>query len=174
MPQTLRMPTLLGLLLAALVATLVPSSPAEAHYKKTDALTYVSEFLCTQGVDEISHGRDGLGFVRSWTHAKTRTNFGPGGTAACSRSTSMAPGYIALKTHILKWDSRAGRWGICLWHDEWQFNRSWASGLGFNQDLNLVAACGNGFYGTQAGHYLKMNSEWWGGWLWSGYHYLPA
>ncbi len=32
--------------------------------------------------------------------------------------------------------------------------------------------CGDGYYGTSGGGYVKTNGEWYGGYVWSGYHWL--
>lgn len=146
---------------------------AFAHYVRESGTLYGSSTWCTDAIDEISHGDTGTGYVRSWTLAKYRTNLGPAGDAHCSRGQDRPPGYLAIKTQVLKYNFATERWEVCAAHGEWQYNGHQTDRVGGDWNLPLSNWCGPGYYGTYGGHYL-YNNEWLGGWLWSGYHFLPA
>ena len=75
-----------------------------------------------------------------------------------------------LATAIENWHWNGYSWDLCAASD-WLYNQSITSSNSYSWQLGL--ACGNGWYGTYGGGYVwRNNSEWDGGWVWSGYEYV--
>lgn len=162
----LRVWLIVGVLFGLLIGT---AAPALAHYVYEEAYTYWSSDSCTWGRSETSHGSGG-GYAQgdAEAHRGTRTIFF--GTVECSLDFDRPPGYLAVRWDWLYWTG--SEWAVCAYYD-WQYNSTTTHRMVLDYDFGSSPWCGSGYYGTSAGssHY---NGGWHGGYIWSGYHWLPA
>lgn len=114
----------------------------------------------------ISHGTGGgYSKVDGVTQRENRVL----GTS-CSTTHSLGAGYKALRMHLYKWTGSA--WGVCA-STSYKYNSTTTYKLVQAVYWGSSPRCGNGYYGTSGGSW-HYNGAWYGGSVWSGYHWLPA
>lgn len=153
---------------AAFVLTLISSSEAEAHTVYNRGNVYASSTNCTWSRADKSHGTGGgqhYAFTRS-----TYAQFTPWGDLHCGRNWDRPPGYIAVKYNNLKWNG--SRWQLCT-YTRWIYNPVTRHYHQTRVNSGASPPCGRGYYGTMAFSSV-YNGGWYGGRMWSGYHFLPA
>jgi hypothetical protein len=155
-----------GLLLAVFAAISIPATPAQAHYVYSQADVYRSTGPCVTVRSETSHGTNNDGYFKNNMYSKWGLDQYQ---TACGNAFARPAGYLTMKNQIYKWDGY--QWTMCV-DRAWVYNSTTTSSM---QVLNNPGylLCGPGYYGLQTGDFI-YNGGWYGGSLWSGYHYLPA
>lgn len=127
--------------------------------------------MCVQGRSEISDGQYLMGYIKTDV-----VNLGDlwGMTGSCNWAESKPPNYLKIKHQLSKFNGVTGGWDAC-WTSNVLYNSTTASEL--KQGVTFSGSrpyCGNGWYQNLGRSYVLDNNTWYGGALWSGYHYLPA
>lgn len=149
----------------ALVFLGATALPAAAHYVYAQPWTYFSDSTCEMTRSEVSHGGGG-GYYKTdgYTWRENRVL-----GSSCSSDHKMAPGYKAANWAAWKWTGST--WALCA-QSNYVYNSTVTSKLVVYWSYNSTP-CGAGYYGNQ-GTSWHYNGAWYGGTVWSGYHYLPA
>lgn len=155
-----------GLLSLAMLA--LPAVPAEAHYVAERVNTYFSHDNCEDTRSETSHGQSGGGYLRIDSIA---SRYNRALKWACMETYERPAGGHAVKGHFYKWTG--SEWALC-WQSKWSYNGTPTSRYWAYKDFGSYPDCGSGYYGNNGGGYHEHGGQWYGGWVWSGYHYLPA
>jgi hypothetical protein len=160
--QVKRLTKVLFGLVAILGLSVGSISSVMAHYVYSSGIVYQNsdELICVHGRSETSHGGGG-GYYRvdEQTHN-------------CSGITVTRPaGNIAVRAKFYKWTG--SEWVVCE-DSDWSYNPTTSDHWGIAKDYGSSPPCGNGYYGTSGAAYIYWNDAWHGGWIWSGYHWLPA
>lgn len=146
----------------------IGAQPASADYIYQKVTIYGSDTNCTGGRAEISHG-SGSGYAKADAYSWYAQWYPTVGNVHCGRDFARPPGYLAAAFDLYKWNGSA--WALCQ-QTPWNYNTSqthqWYVWTRYGSP-----PCGNGYYGTSALSYV-WNNQWFGGSVWSGYHYLPA
>jgi hypothetical protein len=154
--------------LAVCASILLSNSEAEAHTVYNNGYVYASSTNCTWSRADKSHGTGGgqhYAFTRS-KYALYTTR----GDLHCGRRWDRPPGYIAARYNNYKWSGQ--RWQVCT-HTSYRYNPQTRHYHQVRVNSGTRPPCGRGHYGTTAFSYVN-NGGWYGGTMWSGYHYLPA
>lgn len=146
----------------------VSQGSAAANYVYEKVNTYQSDTNCTSGRSETSHGANNNGYFKADTTSRYNffTVWGP---INCGKDWNRSAGQIATKIDIYKWDGY--QWLLCAATD-WLYNGGVQAFDSYYVNSGYLF-CGVGYYGTIANGYV-WNNAWYGGGVWSGYHYLPA
>lgn len=137
---------------------------ASAHYIYDSGITYASSNDCAYGYSETSHGTGG-GYSKSYILAEYHFS-----SADCAVYWKRPVGYLAVAFDLYKWTGSS--WALCR-YTNWYYNSTDTSQFILYAYYGSSPPCGNGYYATYGGNF-EYNGGWHGGWLWSGYHYLPA
>ena len=161
--------------LLAVVAALSIPGTAHAHVVATSARTYASDTNCVDNRSSISDGVGG-GEWRGQVTSRFKgemTFWSPN----CFSYWSRPPGFLAVRYGLIK-DMGAGRFSVCLHTPNWTHNTVKAATFALRfLAQSAFAPCGTGHYALFAGGYAANGdpsqlSNWYGGWLWSGWHEL--
>lgn len=157
--RLLILPLLVG---AALGGTAGPAL-ANYVYQGGTVATYGTG-LCVNARAEVSHG-DARGYRQADIESK-RNNFYF--NFVCADPHVKPAGYLATQGDYWKWSGDG--WYMCKNLD---YTYSVDNRAKVIQSAREYLPCGQGYYGTYTTSYAKDNNTWYGGSVWSGYHYLP-
>lgn len=155
-----------------LVAALATAAPAEAHYIKQSGTLYSSDAQCVEAWSEISHGHwySPFGYMKVET-TSTQDLVPPLWPIHCMQQMDRPTGYIQAQPELWKdgspYDTKCIDYGTVL-----NTYATWRIRIEHYYDTR--SPCGDGYYGTYSGHYVKINGAWQGDWLFAAWHYLPA
>ncbi|SDM72689.1 hypothetical protein SAMN05421869_15355 [Nonomuraea jiangxiensis] len=161
-----------GAIVTAIVSLLVLalSSPASADVIYDDGHVYAGDGPCTWARAEVSHGGGG-GYTRSDVAQDYQLQT-PWGSYDCRDTTpTQGAGRMALRYDWYYWNGT--EWRICGVSD-WHYNPQTSHSFAIAWDFGANPLCGPGYYGTMTAAFTLNGTEWLGGPLWSGSHYLPA
>lgn len=154
--------TALTLALTATPASANTVSQTAQHYKSTD--------FCQKGTSKTLHGGTNNGAWEIVNDNRTRGYLYGVGWLNCLVGYKRPPGWISNKSAYLIWLNND--WQACV-IGGWIYNRENVSRLVTGRGY-ATAPCGAKYYGNMGGTFTWYNSEWKGGWLWSGHHYFPS
>jgi hypothetical protein len=156
----------LTLFIAMFSLTAVPL--AYAHYVYEWPTKAVTDNMCVKVRSEVSHGGGG-----GYSRGDVQTLSDDPRWTECSQATGHAPFYAAthgIQLSVYKYGSNG--WYECMRSDFATRSNAYHS----YRDWNYNLPCGPGYYGTYTYGVAQevTGGSWYGGWVWSGYHYLPA
>ena len=170
-----KFPSLISTYFCILTAGLF-SAPVLSHYVYDEnQVTHFTEasgahiVLCARS--EVSHGSHNGGYYKS----NLLLHFDDcHGTSNSHRPRGVQEGQLAIKQLHYKWNDPMQRAIACTGTD-WKFNSEFDNQLEIRVNHpEHTPRCGDGWYMSYTGGYLKRNGTWFGGWVSSGWHYLPA
>lgn len=116
---------------------------------------------------ELSHGSGG-GYAQSTPRAVQETST-PAGDVECWQDWPRPPYYLAASNKLAKW--YAGAWYLCV-DGRWKLNGAYTDQI--TKTSVYRTPCGRGYYANFGGGATYFNGKWRGGFMYSGYHALPA
>jgi hypothetical protein len=149
--------------------TLTIDTPAEAHTKSQKAYTYASVSNCTWGRADKRHGSGG-GYHYAFTRSKY-ARWTPWGRMDCGPRWDRPAGNIAARYNNYKWNGES--WQVCT-YTNYTYNPVTRHYHQVGVSSGYYPPCGRGYYGTTGFSYVKNGGRWYGGRMWSGYHWLPV
>ena len=146
-------------LLVAVFASLAVAVPAYAHYVYEEGTVYSGD-TCTWLRSEISHGNGG-GYSKSKIVSQQDFMGWP-----CGTLFGRPPNYLRLKWSL--WEDGF----ICTSSSGYTYNSAHTAQMTIDRYHGNTPPCGDGDYETTTTGHHKNGSQWLGGSLDSGTHYL--
>lgn len=127
---------------------------------------------CVDARTEISHGKNGGGYTKVWTHTVKPLRLGEYYKADCANDWGRPVNYLRVRNVLYKCGNKCEKsrdWYVCR-AQSWKYN-------GQTTDVLVKATywrrpCGKGAYGNMGGAFTYYDNAWRGGYLWSGSHGL--
>lgn len=161
-------------LLMAMMLLLGNATGAVADYVYEQGRTHSSSTSCTDTRAETSHGSNGGGYWRADAISLYVGHVFGWGDLHCARNWDRPGGYLRAADQAYKWDSSQGKWVLCA-DTGWKYNTKTADRFIYSVNYgSSTPPCGSGYYGNHGWGQLKNNGKWYGGVIWSGYHWLPT
>lgn len=157
------------MLSAALAVLVFGGSAALAHYVYQEGNVYDNgNSRCLQARGEISHGNGG-GYAKSTGRSFIYQDTHAG--RYCNKEKTVDPQHLANRNVLLKWRSAQKDWAVCV-NGDWNYNSKTSA---YNNKTSVYSTpCSSGWYANNAGAFVYINSNWRGGYVWSGEHNLPT
>ena len=157
-------------LAVSLAASAATAGAALADGRSVSGMMYQAPELCVFGFDNFGHG-DGWGWADVYVDSSTADPWWLGGSH-CALRFNRPAGYLAAQWQLWKWRGDLGQWVTCN-YSGWQYNGSTSHHFSISKTFASYNVCNAAYYGIMGGGYV-YNNGWYGGWLWTGYHWLPA